>query len=378
MAPEDTTGRIELHRTAGDILEVQLCGHFTLERKAASEKITSNDAAKTVSHIRFVDAGIEIWDSSLLTFLMKIRGFCEQHSIEMDLSGLPEGVQRLIDLAIAVPDRSGDSPPVKQDPFVTRLGLKTLEAWHGFLAFLRFLGEATVALVHFVTRRARYRSSDLWLYVQECGPQALGIVTLISVLVGAILAFVGAIQLKMFGAEIYVANLVGLGMVIEMGSLMTGIILAGRTGAAFAAQLGTMQVNEEIDALVTMGISPMEYLVLPRMVALALMTPLLVIYADVLGILGGSVVGIFALDIPATLFFKQTFSMLTLWHCAQGMIKGTTFGVVVALAGCLRGMQCGRSASAVGDATTSAVVTSIVAIVLTDAMWTFIFMVGGG
>ncbi|MDK2963778.1 MAG: phospholipid/cholesterol/gamma-HCH transport system permease protein, partial [Verrucomicrobiota bacterium] len=213
MAPEDTAGRIELRRIASDILEVQLCGHFTLEQRVASEKITSNDAAKTATHIRFVDAGIETWDSSLLTFLMNIRGFCEQHRIELDLSGLPEGVQRLIELATAVPDRREDRQPIKQGPFVTRLGLKTMETWHGFLAFLRFLGEAIVALVHFVTRRARYRSSDLWVYIQECGPQALGIVTLISVLVGAILAFVGVIQLKMFGAEIYVANLVGLGMV---------------------------------------------------------------------------------------------------------------------------------------------------------------------
>ena len=179
----------------------------------------------------------------------------------------------------------------------------------------------------------------------------------------------------MFGAEIYVANLVGLGMVMEMGALMTGIILAGRTGASFAAQLGTMQVNEEIDALRTMGIPPMDYLVMPRIVALALMTPLLVIYADILGILGGAFVGIVGLGLSPTVYFEQTIELMTLWHCAQGLIKGSTFGVLIAICGCMRGLACGRSASAVGEAATSAVVTAIVMIVLADALWTFMFMV---
>ena len=257
------------------------------------------------------------------------------------------------------------------------MGRRAQDTHKEAISIVRFIGEAAISLARFPAGRARYRPAELWLIVQDCGPQALGIVTTISVLVGAILAFVGAIQLKMFGAEIYVANLVGLGMVIEMGALMTGIILAGRTGAAFAAQLGTMQVNEEIDALQTLGIPPMDYLVLPRMIALAIMTPLLVVYADILGILGGSIIGILVLDIPPTLFFNQTFEMMSLWFCAQGVIKGTTFGALVALAGCMRGMQCGRSASAVGDAATSAVVTGIVMIVLADAAWTCIFMYVG-
>jgi phospholipid/cholesterol/gamma-HCH transport system permease protein len=239
---------------------------------------------------------------------------------------------------------------------------------------LEFLGEVTASLARWVTGRAQYRRVDLWLAIQHCGPEALPIVTVISVLVGAILAFVGALQLRMFGAEVYVANLVGIGMVVEMGALMTGIILSGRTGAAFAAQLGTMQVNEEIDALRTMGIPPMDYLVLPRVLALAVMTPLLVLYADALGILGGAVVGILVLDIPPVLFFNQTFDLMKSWYVTQGLIKGSTFGVLIALAGCLRGMQCGRSASAVGDAATSAVVTSILSTVFADAIWTYVFV----
>ncbi len=276
-------------------LTIQLSGSFSLGSKPLSAEPVLNALTEETSRARLLDDGIDNWDSSLLTLLMKIKNACAERSIELDLTGLPSGVVRLMDLATAVPERADTQRSEKRDPFLTRLGLQTQTRWNAFAAFLRFLGEATVSLLRFFTRRARYRRSDLWVHIQECGPQALGIVTIISVLVGTILAFVGAIQLKMFGAEIYVANLVGLGMVIEMGALMTGIILAGRTGAAFAAQLGTMQVNEEIDALVTLGIPPMDYLVLPRMIALAVMTPLLVLYADILGILGGAVVGIFAL-----------------------------------------------------------------------------------
>ena len=378
MKSENSLKRINLQPSSDETLTVLLSGACTLKNPVLQEEAIFKAIKNPIDCIRFMDAGIEEWDSTLLTFLIRIRKKYSKSHIEMDLSGLPAGVQRLMDMASVVPERTDIHPPKKRDPFLTHIGLQVLDKWASFLIFLRFLGEAVISLLRFGARRARYRPSDLWLQIQECGPKALGIITLISVLVGAILAFVGAIQLKMFGAEIYVANLVGLGMVIEMGALMTGIILAGRTGAAFAAQLGTMQVNEEIDALVTLGIPPIDYLVLPRIIALAIMTPLLVIYADLLGILGGAAVGIFILEIPATLFFNQTFEMLTLWFCAQGLIKGITFGIIVALSGCLRGMQCGRSASAVGDAATSAVVSSIVAIVLADAAWTFIFMMGGG
>jgi phospholipid/cholesterol/gamma-HCH transport system permease protein len=185
-----------------------------------------------------------------------------------------------------------------------------------------------------------------------------------------ILAFVGAIQLMKFGAQIYTANLVGLGMARQMGAMMTAIIMAGRTGAAFAAQLGTMQVNQEIDAFKTMGISPMEFLVLPRMLALMLMMPLLTLYSDLMGILGGFIVSATVLDLSATVYYQQTVSAITLTDFAIGLVMGTVFGVLVAIAGCLRGMQAGGSAASVGVATTSAVVTSIVFIVVANAIFT--------
>jgi len=220
--------------------------------------------------------------------------------------------------------------------------------------------------------KARFRRSDLFLNLQECGAQALPIVSLISLLVGLILAFVGAIQLKMFGAQIYVASLVGIAMVRVMGAIMTGIIMAGRTGASFAAQLGTMQVNEEIDALQTMGFSAMEFLVLPRMLALFIMMPLLCLYADLMGILGGFVVGVGMLDLGVMEYFNQTKEAVGLTNLWIGLFHGAVFGVIIALAGCMRGIQCGRSASDVGDATTSAVVTSIVSIIVATAIITIV------
>ena len=213
--------------------------------------------------------------------------------------------------------------------------------------------------------------------IQECGAQALPIVTLISFLVGLILAFVGAVQLKQFGAQIYVANLVGLGMAREMGAMMTAIIMAGRTGAAFAAQLGTMRVNQEIDALTTLGIAPMQYLVLPRMLALMLMMPLLCLYADLVGIVGGAVVGITMLDLGIVEYFNQTQQALSVTDFVLGLIKSVVFGVLVAIAGCLRGMQCGNSSAAVGNAATSAVVTGIVFIVVSDSILTVLYDVLG-
>jgi len=324
-----------------------------------------------------VDVGITEWDSSLLVFLTALLQKCEKQGIACDIKSLPAGAQRLLKLATAVPERKGAARQIAKKPFLEVLGEHAVKRFSGVMNAIDFIGASTVSFGRFFTGKAQYRKNDLMLIIQQCGPGALGIVTTICILVGAILAFVGAIQLKMFGAEVYIANLVGIGMVMEMAALMTGIILSGRTGAAFAAQIGTMQVNEEIDALETLGISPMDYLVLPRMIALIIMTPLLVVYADILGIIGGGVVGVFMLHISPTVYFHQTFAMMTSWQCMQGLIKGSIFGLIVAVSGCMRGIQCGRSASAVGDAATSAVVTSIVAMVVADALLTLIFLLIG-
>jgi phospholipid/cholesterol/gamma-HCH transport system permease protein len=282
-------------------------------------------------------------------------------------------VARLIDMASAVPEKKDARKQSGRAPFLSRVGETTLEFGTSAAEMLSFIGEASLAFLRFLRGKARFRRSDLFLLIQECGAQALPIVSLISVLVGLILAFVGAVQLKLFGAQIYVADLVGIGMAREMGAMMTAIVMAGRTGAAFAAQLGTMEVNEEIDAFKTLGMSPMEFLVLPRMLALVLMLPLLCLYADLMGILGGGIIGVGMLDISPMQYFNETLSALNLTQFLAGLIKAAVFGVLVALSGCLRGMQCGRSASAVGDAATSAVVTAIVSIIVSDAILTVVY-----
>jgi phospholipid/cholesterol/gamma-HCH transport system permease protein len=261
--------------------------------------------------------------------------------------------------------------------FLTLVGNESLALWRSGGQMLEFLGEALRSLGRMLIGKARFRGSDLMEIILECGAAALPIVTLISFLVGLILAFVGAVELEQFGAQIYVADLVGIAMAREMGALMTAIIMSGRTGAAFAAQLGTMQVNEEIDALTTFGLSSMEFLVLPRMIALILMMPLLCIYGDLMGIVGGGLVGVGMLDLSVTEYVNETLNGVSLTDFAVGIAKSAVFGVLVAIAGCLRGIQCGRSASAVGLAATSAVVTAIVFIIVTDGIFAVITNVLG-
>jgi phospholipid/cholesterol/gamma-HCH transport system permease protein len=235
---------------------------------------------------------------------------------------------------------------------------------------LRFLGETVLAFGAFLRGRARFRGRDLFQAVESAGVGALGIVALINFLIGAVLAFVGAVQLQQFGATIYVASLVAIGVTRELGALMTGIVMAGRTGAGFAAVLGTMTVNEEVDALATLGLRPVEFLVLPRVLATVAMLPALVAYADLMGLLGGLFVGVTLLDLGPLEYLRQTQSALPLRHVFIGLGKGALFGLVVSLTGCYYGIHCGRSAAAVGEATMRAVVMGIVLVVVVDAVAT--------
>ncbi|MGE0821174.1 MAG: MlaE family lipid ABC transporter permease subunit [Candidatus Binatia bacterium] len=362
-----------------DALCVQLLGSWTIQgSQPATIQIEQQLAGDTaVRRLTFDAAGLTAWDSSVLTFLLKVRELCARRQIDCDPSGLPSGVQGLLRLATAVPERTGARRETVTESLLVRIGKATQTTIRALPEVLDFLGQTIIAFGRLVRGKARFRRADFALIVQECGAQALPIVSLISFLVGLILAFVGAVQLRQFGAQIYVADLVGIAMVREMGAMMTGIVMAGRTGAAFAAQLGTMMVNEEIDALSTTGLPPMEFLVLPRMLALVLMVPLLCLYADLLGILGGAFIGVSMLDLGIVQYYNETQAALTLTTFFLGLIKAAVFGVVVALAGCLRGMQCGRSAAAVGEAATSAVVTAIVWIILTDALLTVVYEVIG-
>ena len=361
------------------ILLIHISGDWKLENKLPQVSLVQQqvESDTKVQKIIFDAQELQSWDSGLLTFLIQVIDYCIQNNISVDREGLPQGVRRLLDLASTVPERKGARREAKRVPILARVGESAIMFWRSAKEMLAFIGEAAIAFVKMLAGRAKFRPHDLFLTIQESGVQALPIVSLITVLVGLILAFVGAIQLRMFGAQLYVADIVGIAMVRVMGAVMTGIIMAGRTGAAFAAQLGTMQTNEEIDALRTLGISPMEFLVLPRMLALMLMMPLLCVYADLMGILGGVIVGVGMLGITPMQYYNETKAAVSLTNILIGLFHSAVFGVLVALSGCLRGMQCGRSASAVGEATTSAVVTAIVSIIIATAIITFACQVLG-
>ena len=374
---DDAPG-VSLTTLDNSTLVVQLAGAWRLQKSAAAiSPVLKALESSPVRTVRFDARDLSSWDSSVLMFLIKVIELCRQRTIGTELEGLPDGIRRLLELAAIVPEQQGAKPAPDRRAFLAQVGTVTAGFYISVSEMLQFLGDVTLAFIKLVGMRARYRTADLLLIIQECGPQALPIVTLISFLVGVIMAFVGAVQLRQFGAQLYVADLVGIAVVRDMGAMMTGIIMAGRTGAAFAAKLGTMKVTQEIDALITLGFSPLEFLVLPRMIALCLMMPLLCLYSDLMGILGGAAVGLWMLDLSWTTYYHQTINAISLTAMFGGVFKSVTYGVLVALSGCLRGIQCGDSAAAVGEAATSAVVTSIVFIVLACGALSVIFYIIG-
>jgi phospholipid/cholesterol/gamma-HCH transport system permease protein len=364
-------GKIDFSRPSAGTLLATISGVWQIDSKppSANEVVLQLETAPQVKGLVIDADQVTGWDSGLLTFLIAAKDACQTRSLEFGVQGLPAGAQRLLDIAAAVPELKDARPCEKCKPFFYIVGESVVVFANSTIELLGFIGDATLSFLRLLGGKARFRAIDLLQHIEDSGARALPIVTLVSVLVGLILAFVGAVQLRLFGAQIYVADLVGIATVREMGAIMTAIIMAGRTGAAYAAQLGTMQVNEEIDALTTLGIPPMDFLVLPRMLALLLMMPLLTIYSDLMGIMGGAIVGIGMLDITAVQYFRQTQAAIDLTNISLGISKSLVFAVIVALSGCLRGMQCGRSASAVGDAATSAVVTAIVAIIVSDGIF---------
>jgi phospholipid/cholesterol/gamma-HCH transport system permease protein len=371
--------QLSFSRPAPDIVQITLAGEWTIHAPLPPLQAVGDalDVAPPARRVAYDTGALTLWDSALLTFLARVGELCAQRGLDADRSGLPSGARRLLELAEAVPERPGARAESARPSLVARIGAASLALWDDAIAFLTFLGQTTLAFGALLRGRARFRAADLLLYAQQAGADALPIVTLISFLVGVIMAFVGAVQLQKFGAAIYVADLVGIAVVREMGAMMTGIVMAGRTGAAFAAQLGTMKVTQEVDALTTMGISPIEFLVLPRALALSLMMPLLCLYADLIGIVGGAAIGAGMLGIAPPVYFRQLFQAVSITDLAGGVFKASVYGVLIAIAGCLRGMQCGSSASAVGDAATSAVVTGIVLIISACGLFAVAFYVMG-
>ena len=350
---------------------MRLAGRFTLDGGVPplGPVLREIEPGTGVARLGFEAGAVEAWDSALVTFVHSVAAAATARGVAVDTGGLPEGVRKLVALSLAVkPHEKAEAP--EDDALTARVGRVALHAWGTVEDAVSFVGEASLAFLALARGKARFRRVDLMHAFEATGVGALGIVALINFLIGAVLAFVGAVQLQQFGAAIYVANLVAIGVARELGALMTGIVMAGRTGASFAAVLGTMRVNEEVDALETMGLRPVEFLVLPRILATALMMPALVAYADLMGLLGGLFVGTTVLDLGTRQYVQQTQASLALRHVWIGLGKSVVFGVVVAATGCYYGIRCGRSAAAVGEATTRAVVMGIVLVVVVDAVFT--------
>jgi phospholipid/cholesterol/gamma-HCH transport system permease protein len=359
-------------RRRGELLVAVLAGTWSLDRDAPRfVPVIDDDADGEVlgeaRTLAFDATSLGEWDSSLLVYVQAAHDYCDGRGLEVDTSGLPDRLARLLALARAVPERVADAESPRPS-IVTRTGLAAISAWDAWLAAVTFTGQVTDAFIRLLLGRARLRWRDFWVVVQSNGTGALPIVTLIAALIGVIIAFLGVVVLRRFGAGYYVSFLVGYGILREMGALMTGIIMAGRTGAAFAAELGSMKITEEIDAYTTLGISPVDHLVLPRMLGLSVMMPLLVIYANFVAIAAGMMVAVALLDLTPTQFLGGLLSVVTLTDAALGVFKGGVFGVIIGLAGCMKGLQTGDDAGAVGRSATSAVVLGITLIIVANAV----------
>ena len=361
-------------RIEGDCLQVELGGRWRITEPRPSWVATV--AGQSPVSVRLSLAGdIGTWDSALLLFIHDVRQWCQATSTQCDFASLPEAMQRLIrQLTVA---KETAKPADRANNFLTAVGLAAQDVWKKTGEIATFVGECSLSAGNLLKRPGKFRWRDCFEEMQNCGAMALPIVSLISLLIGLIMAYQSAVLMRQFGADIYVADAVGLVMVREMGAMMTAMILAGRTGAAFAATLGNMKANEEIDALSTFGIRPVDFLVMPRLVALALMMPLLALYANGLGILGGMAVSLGLLHIPPSAYWVETQTAIDLSDMATGLIKASVFGVLVGFAGCHCGFRAERSAAGVGRATTSAVVTGLLLIIVFDAVFAVLFNVVG-
>jgi phospholipid/cholesterol/gamma-HCH transport system permease protein len=355
-------------------LDITLSGDWLLVSELPRPDTVVAKIAENPQRVRFNTAQLGEWDTALITTLIAIHRSAAKCDVAIDQSGLPEGARRLLELAFTVKEREGARRKLQDTPFLESVGQSALETWDAGRQLLSFTGELVLSFGRFFRGTATYLRSDLFQYIQDAGAKAFPIVSIISFLIGMIFAFVGVMQLNMFGAGIYTANLVAVAMVREMAPIMTAIIMAGRTGASYAAQIGTMKVNEEIDALRTLGMNPIDFLVTPRVIALVVMMPLLTMYASLMGIFGGLMVGLVMLDISFVQYLAQTVEAVGLNSLFGGLFKSVVYGSLVALAGCEQGMACGNSAMAVGQSTTKAVVMGIVLIVVSASVLTVIYI----
>jgi phospholipid/cholesterol/gamma-HCH transport system permease protein len=371
--PDSPSSSFHTNMIAPSVLGVKIVGRLDSMSTGNIWRETNLELDRTSPKRVIVDAsGIEYCDGSGIGYLFGLRQRQEKGGGDLEIRGLHAEFQQLLDLFDA--SEFEESPEIQPGPisFFEKIGRSTCQICEEAHTFVEFVGEAGVALVKALLNPKQVRWKDAFLVAETAGVNALPVIALIGFLMGLIMAFQAAIPMRQFGAEIYVANLVGLSMVRELGPLMTAIVLAGRSGSAFAAELGTMKVNEEIDALITMGLDPVRFLVVTRVLAAVIMTPLLTLFADLIGVMGGSLV-LLSMGYSLSTYFKQIISMVTYVDLFGGLIKSIVFGLLVAGIGCLRGLQTEIGASAVGESTTRAVVGGIVLIVVTDGIFSVVY-----
>jgi phospholipid/cholesterol/gamma-HCH transport system permease protein len=364
--PEPSSDSGWLARNDGSTLVLSLRGDWTMGKDAVRATDLPLDRGH-VAALRFEASGLGRWDSALLVFLSTVRDTARQRGIAFDQTGLPTAACRLLSMLPV-------EPPVQHEAArrlgaISRVGAWALTAWSELAAITALVGEATLRTAPALRGRARTRAADFWAAVHDAGVGALSMVALVNVLVGGIVAFVGSIQLRRFGAEIYVSNLIGIMEVREMAPLMTAIVMSGRTGSAYAAEIATMQGTEEIDALRAIGIPLFDYLTLPRVSALTAMMPLLCMYAGAVGILGGLAVAVSLMNISVGGFVTHLRGAVADSDIALGLAKSIAFGAWIAIAGCRIGLKAGRSATDVGHAATAAAVSGIVGVIGLDAVF---------
>ena len=320
-----------------------------------------------------VDAsGIEYCDGSGIGLLVELRQRQTDAHGTMEINGLAEDSQRLLDMFKESEAQDLWAIERPRTRFVEEVGRAAWRVWRDFSILVTFVGELTVNLVRAAIYPRGVRWKDVMLAAEKAGANALPIVTLMGFLIGLIIAFQSAIPMRQFGVEIFIANLIGLILLRELGPLVTAVILAGRTGSAFAAEIGTMKVNEEIDALATMGLDPVRFLTVSRVIAVLVMAPLLTLVFELFGLAGGAVV-VRVLGFPLVTYVNQLLSAVSLGDLLGGLVKAVAFGLLVGAIGCLRGLRTKTGPSAVGDSATSAVVSGIILIIIADGIFAVVY-----
>ena len=366
---------IKVADRAFDELNVSLSGRISVENaELVRKRLVETVKGQPLKNIVIDLGAVEYFDSSAAAILIEVNRLCSELQNSLKLINVPARIQSFLDLVEFEHFKiAGILQPQPAPPLLVQIGEGALTVRRNVRDIITFIGASVTALMYDLSHPRNLMWDRIWRLIERSGSDAVPIVTILSFLMGAILAFQGAIQLRKFGANIFVADLVSLSICLEMGPLLTALIVSGRSGAAYAAHIGTMQVTEEVDALRVMAIDPIRYLVSPRILAVAFVLPCLTLFADLLGIVGGCIVAAFSLDVTPVAYFNQVHKVLEMSDVVKGLVKSFVFGIEIATIGCLKGFQVRGGAESVGNATTSAVVTSIFILTVTDAVFAVLY-----